>query len=66
MIFFVLTYIVLPKEHVNNAYLDVLGCPRVSWGIKTDRSRPAYAKTWSGVELWSRVFFGVKIWSELH
>ena len=20
-----------------NAYLDVLGCPRVSWGIKTDR-----------------------------
>ena len=30
----------MPKEDVNNGYLDVLGvpgCPRVSWGIKTDR-----------------------------
>ena len=25
------------KEHVNNGYSDVLGCPWVSWGIKTDR-----------------------------
>ena len=33
-------YVSVPKEHVNNAYLDVLGCPGVSWGIKTDRTHP--------------------------
>ena len=36
-IFFGINLHIFTKEQLNNAYLDVLGCPRVSWGIKTDR-----------------------------